>query len=242
MSRTDVLGVCFDNADIIEFTDTAFRLIDEPGTSYVVTPNTEMVLEAQKNKVLMKAIKNASLVIPDGIGVIYASHILGTPLKCKVAGIDFASALMARLSIAHKKVFLLGAAPGVAETAANNLEQRFPGLIISGTHDGFFTEDKNDAVITLINDASPDFLMVCLGFPEQEIWMMDNADKLNVGLMAGLGGSLDIYSGLKQRAPDKWIKLGLEWLYRLIKEPYRIERMVKLPLILFKAIFKRIGG
>ena len=242
MSKKDILGVQFDNYDIAVFTELSLQLINERRSAYVVTPNTEMVLEAQKNKVLMRALRKAALVIPDGIGVIYASRILGNPLKGKVAGVDFASALLARLSVEKKSVFLLGAAPGIAEKAAENIKQKFPGICVSGTMNGYFTEEENDSVIEVINSAGPDFLIVCLGFPEQEIWMMDNAGRLKVGLMAGLGGTLDIFSGEKERAPEKWISSGFEWLYRLIKEPKRIVRMIKLPLILIKALFKRIGG
>lgn len=242
MIKTDVLGVPFDNSDIVSITDHALKLIAEHRSAYAVTPNTEMVLEAQKNKVLMRALRKADIVIPDGVGVVYASRILGRPLKDKVAGIDFATALMARLSEIGGSVFLLGAAPGIAEKAASKLSERLPGLKIAGTHNGYFPEEENDSVIEIINSSKPDFLMVCLGFPEQEIWMMDNVGKVKAGMMAGLGGTLDVISGEKERAPEVWIKYGFEWLYRLIREPSRIGRMIKLPLILIKAAIKRIGG
>lgn len=118
--------------------------------------------------------------------------------------------------------------------------KEYPGLKISGTSDGYF---KDDAVpVERINNAKPDLLLVCLGCPKQEYWMYDNLDKLDVKLMAGLGGSLDVFAGVTQRAPEKWQKLGLEWLYRLIKEPSRIKRMIKLPAFIFAAVGQRIRG
>lgn len=240
MSRIDVLGVGFDNIRIREAVEVALGLMQEKRAAYVVTPNPEIVLEAGKNKNLRRAVNKADLVLADGIGVIYASKILGTPIDRKIPGIDFASALMARMSDGHMSVFLLGAKPGVAEAAAYNLSEKYPGLVIAGTNDGYF--EDNGAVIDKINDAQPDFLMVCLGFPKQELWMMNNAEKLKVGLMAGLGGSLDVFAGVVERAPKKWQDMGLEWLYRLIKEPKRITRMIKLPLILIKAAYKRLFG
>ena len=141
---------------------------------------------------------------------------------------------------AGKSVFLFGSKPGVAEAAADNLTAAYPGLVISGTCNGYFTDDG--PIIEKINAASPDLLLVCLGAPKQELWMSENASRLNVRLMAGLGGSLDVFAGNVKRAPAAWQRLGLEWLYRLIKEPRRIKRMIKLPLFVLAVIIKRIRG
>lgn len=240
MSRIDILGVGFDNVKIREAVELALQLMKEKRAAYVVTPNPEIVLEAGKNKKLRRAVNKADLVLADGIGVIYSSRILGTPIDRKIPGIDFASALMARMSDEHGSVFLLGAKPGVAEAAAYNLAEKYPGLVIAGTNDGYFEDD--DMVIEKINAVQPDFLMVCLGSPKQELWMTEHGEKLRVGLMAGLGGSLDVFAGIVERAPKKWQDMGLEWLYRLMKEPKRIKRMIKLPLILIKAVYKRLVG
>ena len=191
-------------------------------------------------KDLRAAINDAFLVLPDGIGVIYGAKILGTPLKARIPGIDFISALLARMAESGKSVFLFGSKPGVAEAAAENIAAAHPGIVISGTCDGYFTDDG--PIIQKINDASPDLLLVCLGAPKQELWMAENVSKLNVRLMAGLGGSLDVFAGNVKRAPKAWQRLGLEWLYRLIKEPRRIKRMIKLPLFVLAVIMKRIRG
>ena len=242
MNRIDVLGVEFDDMDIVEAVELAMGFMEERRCAYAVTPNPEIVLECRKNRKLSAAVRAADMVLPDGVGVIYASRILGTPIKNRLPGIDFASALMARMSECGKKVFLLGARSGVAELAAERLTERYPGLEICGVNDGYFAQEDNELVLEKINALSPDLILVCLGAPRQEIWMKNNAELLNAGLMIGLGGAMDVYAGVVERAPRKWRKLGLEWLYRLIKEPRRIKRMIKLPGILFAALWRRIGG
>lgn len=242
MNRIDVLGIEFDNTDILEAVERAIRLMEERRHAYVVTPNPEIILESQKNEKLASAVKSADMVLPDGVGVIYASHILGTPIKNRIPGIDFASALMARISENGRKVFLLGAKPGVAELAGERLAERYPGLAICGVNDGYFEEEDTEFIIEKINSASPDLVLVCLGSPKQEIWMKNNAELLDAGLLIGLGGALDVYAGVVERAPRKWRSMGLEWLYRLIREPKRIKRMVKLPGVIVAAAWRRIGG
>ena len=131
-----------------------------------------------------------------------------------------------------KGVFLFGAKPGVAETAGQKLCEKVPGLIISGTRDGYFKPEDTDDIINQINESGAAVLWVCLGAPKQENWMAENKDKLKVGVMLGLGGSLDVYAGNVKRAPKWMIKMKLEWLYRLIKEPWRFSRMIKIPGVL----------
>lgn len=137
-------------------------------------------------------------------------------------------------------VYLLGAKPGVAEMAQSNLFAQFPGLRFNGTCDGYFSDDA--PIIEKINAAAPDLLLVCLGAPKQELWMHKNAALLNVGLMAGLGGSLDVFAGIAERAPERWQKLGLEWLYRLKSDPSRAGRMKNLPKFGFAVIGQRLKG
>lgn len=236
--RTDVLGVGFDDVTMEEAVAQALGLIREGRPSYVVTPNPEIVWMCRKDPELHGIISSASLVLPDGIGIIYGAKILGRPLKGKVAGIDFTEALIGALALEGKSIYLFGAKPGVADAAAAYLKNKYNGIIIAGTADGYFKEDG--PVIARINAAKPDFLLVCLGAPKQERWMVANMSKLSVGLMAGLGGSLDVFAGTVARAPAGWQKLHLEWLYRLFQEPKRITRMMKLPLFLFATIGQRL--
>lgn len=225
--RVSVLGVGYDNLTFDRAVDTAYEMLKQPKAHIVVTPNSEIVYAAQKNPTLLAALNSADLVVADGIGIIYASRLYNTPLKGKIAGIELGEALIKKLSETGESVFFLGAKPGVAALAAKRLAEKYPGLNIAGTHDGYFTNDA--AVIDIINNSRAEVLFVCLGAPKQELWMAENAKKLDARLLLGLGGSLDTYAGISKRAPRIWIKLGLEWLYRLVKEPYRIIRMTALP-------------
>lgn len=240
MSRTDVLGVGFDNVTKAEAVERALALIDAREGRYVVTPNPEIVMLARENPALKEALSGADIVLPDGAGIIKGAAILGRPMKEKVPGIDFACGVMARLAERGGSVYLFGAKPGVAEAAAETLRTKFPGLVISGTSDGYFSDDG--PIIEKIKDAAPDLLLVCLGAPKQELWMARMSGKLPVGLMVGLGGSLDVFAGTVKRAPEAWQKLDLEWLYRLLKEPRRIGRMMKLPLFVIEAAGERLRG
>ena len=240
MSRTDVLGVGFDNVTKAEAVERALELIDAREGRYVVTPNPEIVMLAKENPALKEALAGADIVLPDGAGIVKGAAILGRPMKEKVPGIDFACGVMARLAERGGSVYLFGAKPGVAEAAAETLRTKFPGLVISGTSDGYFSDDG--PIIEKIKDAAPDFLLVCLGAPKQELWMAKMSGKLLVGLMGGLGGSLDVFAGTVKRAPEAWQKLDLEWLYRLLKEPRRIGRMMKLPLFVIEAAGERLRG
>lgn len=233
MSRTDVLGVGFDDLTMEEAVEAALGFMNTRGAHYACTPNPEIVMAAKKNAALRSALGQADLVLADGVGVTKAAAMLKTPLKARVPGIDFATAVIARLAERGGSVYLFGARPGVAEAAAARLAEAYPGLSIAGTSDGYFTDDG--PIIEKINASSPDFLMVCLGSPKQERWMSENAGRLSCGLMAGLGGSLDVLAGNVQRAPEAWRKLGLEWLYRVIKEPKRLGRVARLPLFVLEA-------
>lgn len=232
------MGVGFDDLTRDGAVALCKNLIEEHRSAYMVTPNPEIVMASWDDPALREAISNADLVIPDGIGVIKAAKILGTPLKERLPGIEIGEAILQYAAQSGKKVFLLGAKPGVADLAADRMREMFPGIDICGVNDGYFKDDA--AVIEKINVAKPDFLMVCLGFPKQEMWMAQNASKLDVGLMAGLGGSLDVFAGTVLRAPEKWQRMNAEWLYRCIKEPWRFKRIARLPLFILKAIAKRI--
>lgn len=232
--RTDVLGVGFDSVTMEQAVETAAAMMAAGGFHYAVTPNAEFVQRAERDEDFRSALNGADLVLPDGIGVVYAAKILGRPLPGRVPGCDFAAALCDQLARDGKKLFLLGAKPGVAEQAARNLEAAHPGLTVCGTHDGYFTEDA--PVVEAIRTAGADAVFVCLGAPKQEYWMIKHGPETGAAFLIGLGGSLDVFAGTVKRAPEVWQKLGLEWLYRLIRQPSRAGRMAKLPLFLASAV------
>ena len=235
--RIDVLGVGFDNITMDQAVAEGVRLMDTAGAHYVVTPNPEIVETCRQDGEAMEAVNGADLVLADGIGVIYGAKLLGTPLKGRVTGIGFAQGLMERMAGGGRSLYLLGAKPGVAERAAENLARQYPGLQIAGTHDGYFSEVG--PVTEDIRASGADVVFVCLGAPKQEKWMRRNGEAAGAHLMVGLGGCLDVFSGEVKRAPAVFQKLGLEWLYRLAANPSRIGRMVKLPLFLIHTAGER---
>ena len=228
--RVDVLGVGFDNITMSEAVTRGMELLRTEGTHYVVTPNPEIVEVCRENPAAKEAVNGADLVLPDGIGVIKGAAMLGTPLKERVPGIEFAAHLMERMAEEGMSLYLLGAKPGVAEMAAKNLTEKYPGLKIAGSHDGYFKEDG--PVVEAIAASGADCVFVCLGAPKQELWIRKNGEATGAHLLCGLGGCLDVFAGVVERAPKFWCDHGLEWFYRLLKEPKRIGRMMKLPLFL----------
>lgn len=235
--RVDVLGVGFDNLTLEEAAERGMELLHTAGTHYVVTPNPEIVEICREDPAAREAVNGAALVLPDGIGVIKGAAMLGTPLKERVPGIEFAAKLLGRMAEEGMSLYLLGAKPGVAETAAERLREQYPGLRIAGVHDGYFREDG--PIVETIRQSGAAAVFVCLGAPKQELWMARNGPATGARLLCGLGGSLDVFAGTVKRAPKFWCDHGLEWFYRLCSDPRRLGRMMKLPL--FLAHVKRAG-
>lgn len=238
--RIDVMGVQFDNVTMAEALEKAKTLLNRQEASYCVTPNAEIVYEAMHDPDFCALLNGAALVLPDGAGTVLGAKLLGTPLKQKVAGIDFAANLLGILEESGKKLYLLGGKPGIGELAAEKMLEKHPKLQICGIADGYFKEEA--PVIEKINAAQPDVLFVCLGAPKQEKFMYAHKDALKVRLMIGLGGSLDGFAGTVKRAPKWMIRLQLEWLYRLIKEPWRLGRMMRLPKFVLAVLGHRLRG
>ncbi|MBQ8508507.1 MAG: WecB/TagA/CpsF family glycosyltransferase [Clostridia bacterium] len=245
--KINIRGVGVDNITLAEAADIVRGWLEAPETAFhaVFTPNSEIIQACVEDPTLYPLINSADLVTPDGIGVVYASKILGRPLKGRTAGYDLG---LETVRLSHEgghKIFFLGGKPGIAEAARDKLLEKYPNALFVGTHDGYFKKEgaENDAVIDQINAAAPDILYVCFGVPAQEKWIAANRDRLpTVRVCLALGGSLDGYSGNVKRAPDIFIKLGLEWFYRLCKEPKRIVRMMKLPKFLLGVIGYKLSG
>jgi N-acetylglucosaminyldiphosphoundecaprenol N-acetyl-beta-D-mannosaminyltransferase len=236
-NRICVRGVFFDNVTL----DEAAQLLraaareNRSGVS-VFTPNSEIVQLCIEDASLRDRINDGGLIVPDGICVIKAARILGTPLKGKVAGVDLGRRVMAFAAEEGFPVALVGGKPGVAEDAAAAMQAEYPNLNVCLTADGYFKKEgeENEAVLSRIRESGARIVFICFGAPAQEKWIAANRDKLpGVNLLLGLGGSLDVYSGRVKRAPAIFVRLGLEWLYRLLKEPKRIGRMMNLPKFYF---------
>lgn len=238
--KTNVLGIAFDNLSRTQAREAGAAMLASDRFHYVVTPNPEFILASEQDPEFRDIINRADLVLPDGVGVVYSARILGTPLQERVAGFDFACDMLEELDKLGGRLYLLGAKPGVAEQAERAILERHPNIVVCGTHDGYF--DDPVPVARDAAEARPDLIFVCLGAPKQEKWIARFGNLTGAKLAIGLGGALDVFAGNVERAPEAWQKVGMEWAYRLMKEPERIGRMAKLPLVLVKAVGQRAAG
>jgi len=233
--RTEVLGVGFDAVTGDEAVSRALDWMKRRAGAVVCTPNPEIVWACRRDGAFRAVINGADLVLPDGVGILRGAEILGKSMPERVAGVDFCRALLKEM---RGTVFLLGGKPGVARKAAENLTLEYPHVAVCGAMDGYFAEEE--PVVRKIGKCAPDLLLVCLGSPKQEFFMARNRGALNAGVMAGLGGSMDVLAENVKRAPDWWIGHDLEWLYRLLQEPKRIKRQAVLPLYLMAVTAERL--
>lgn len=246
--KINIRGVYFDNVNMNEAMEKVTSMVGTDGLDYMFTPNSEIVQNCIENPALFEVINSASIIIPDGIGVVYASKILKTPLKEKVPGCEVAEKLLEYASKTGDGVFFFGGGKKTEEReavgvlAASRMCEKYPGLNIVGTRDGYFTEADVPSVIEEINNSGAKILFVCLGAPKQEKWIYDNRNALKVNFAAGLGGTLDVFAGTVKRAPEFFIKANLEWFYRLLCMPSRFGRMMKLPKFLFGTMIKKNKG
>ena len=199
------------------------------GGARVVTANAEIMYRAYKTPELGALLLSADLILPDGIGVVKAAALRGTPLKERVAGADLMLALSAWAAANGRCVYLLGAAKASVEGTVSALHEQYPALRIAGYHDGYFHKEEKEEILRDIQAKGPDFLFVGMGFPAQDLFFTQNADRLSVGVMMGVGGTFDALSGRVKRAPQ-WIqRLNLEWAYRFAQNPKRLGRIWALP-------------
>lgn len=231
-----ILGVKVDTDNYDELINKLFKRIDKKEKSLVVAINPEKLMKAKEDQALKDLLNRAEFQIPDGIGVILASKLNKGNIKSRVTGIDMMDRIVREAARTGKSIFLYGAKPGVAESAAEALKFTYASLQIAGIQDGY--EKDNEKVIHKINEAKPDILFVAMGSPRQEEWIEANRDKLHPSLFQGVGGSFDVLAGNVKRAPGFFQKTGLEWFYRLAKEPSRLKRQLVLPKFLMETLKK----
>lgn len=247
MDRVNILGIDIDNTTLQDAKEKVVEYLKEGGFHSIYTPNSEIVMDASKDEKFKEALNKGSLVIPDGIGLVYASKIKRKPLKERVTGYDLSVEMLELASRYGYKVYFLGCEEGVAEEAKNEIEKLYPEINIVGTHSGFFkgyhigyeNDPEEKAIIDEINEKETDILFVGLGAPKQEYWIEHHKDNLNVKVAIGNGGTMNVISGKLKRAPEFFQRTGFEWLYRLIKEPKRITRQIKLPIFLLTILLKK---
>jgi N-acetylglucosaminyldiphosphoundecaprenol N-acetyl-beta-D-mannosaminyltransferase len=239
LEHVDILGVKVNLVTMPQSLDIIEDFINSKTPHLVVTLGTEMTMMAQKDMELKKVINNAHLIVPDTAGIVWSTKFLHKKTIKKVAGIELLENLIERGSKKNYTFYFLGSQEGIAKKAAENLVKLFPSLKVLGTHNGYF-RGKDEEVIEEINRLKPDILVIAMGVPYQEKWTYKNMEKLNVPVCIGVGGSFDVISGKLDRAPGWMIKLNIEWLYRLYREPTRAIRMLALPhfvLLVFKKKF-----
>ena len=226
--RTRLMWLGIDNVSFDEALDGIVALCRRPGPAFVVTPNVDHFMRARKNSNLREIYERADLVLADGMPVLWAARLLGRQLKEKVSGSDLLAAICERAARERLRVFLLGGAPGIADQVARAMCERYHGLPIAGTNspevncDGTSTDD--DATFRVINDARPDIVFVAFGCPKQEWWMARNHQRLGGAVCIGVGAALDFAAGVQRRAPRWMQRAGLEWSWRLLREPRRLWR------------------
>lgn len=236
--RVEVLGAWVDALTLEEAAGRVAQYVSEGGPRRVLTLNPEMLYRAQRDRRLMEVIRRADLVTADGVGIVWAAALAGRPVPERVTGIDLLLRLAGRAAAAGWRVYLLGGKPGVAERAAAQLCRLFPGLAVAGTRHGYFPESESAAAAQAVRRARADILFVGMGAPRQEFWLEEYLAESGAAVGMGVGGSFDVLAGTARRAPA-WVQdLGVEWLYRLVREPSRWRRQAVLPLFAWLA-FRR---
>jgi len=226
MNQEKILGVNVTITDYQQLKEEISNNIENNKKSFIVAINPEKILKARKDNNLKELLNSAEYQIPDGIGVVYASKIRKGQIKSRITGIDCMEMLCELSNEKGYKIFLYGAKEETVNQAKEKLEEKFSNIQIVGTICGY--EKDNKKIIKKINDSKADIVFVALGSPKQENWIKANRNKVNAKIFQGVGGSFDVISGNIKRAPIWMQKCGLEWLYRLIKEPKRIFRQLKL--------------
>lgn len=231
--RLEILGVGVDRLTSSEALECIAAFIAEGrenGTTHqIVTANAEIIYQASKNDKMREVINRAQMVTADGSGVVWASKQLGEPLAERVTGIDLVNSICAASAQYGWKLYILGSAPGVADIAAKNICDKYPGCNIVGTHHGYFDAEQEKNILAELRELRPDVLFVALGAPKQEYWIDDHIKTLDIPVAMGIGGSMDVLSGNVKRAPLWMQKMSLEWLYRFLIQPTRFKRMLALP-------------
>lgn len=235
-SKISVLGILVDSLTMEEAVARCGSFIHQEGNHLVATANAEMIMMAQQDKELSSILANADLVVPDGAGVVWAARQQGYSMPERVAGFDLAQRLLLLSAEKGYTVFMFGGAPGIAEQARVTAQRLYPKLRIVGVRDGYFSATEESDIIAEIHSARPEILLVALGVPKQEKWIMRHKDTLNIPLSIGVGGTFDVMAGTVTRAPLWMQRANLEWFYRLISQPSRALRMLALPRFVLQVL------
>jgi len=224
-----ILDVGVDNLTEEEALQRIGEFIESGTPHQVVTVNPEFLVVAQENSQFKRVLVEADLAVPDGVGLLWAARLLGKPLKGRITGVELVTSLAGLAERRGYRVFLLGAGEGIAQAAAKVLQGDHPKLLIADTYAGSPSPEEEEEIVERIRAAEPHMLLVAYGFPQQDIWIRRNMSRMNVPMSMGVGGAFDYISGSVKRAPAWMRRFGLEWLYRLMQQPWRWRRMLRLP-------------
>ncbi|MBC2724447.1 WecB/TagA/CpsF family glycosyltransferase [Desulfosporosinus sp.] len=236
--RVDILGITVDKYSMQETVEQIRKAVEDRVRIRVVTANPEMIYASGRDERLKVLINSADIVTADGIGVVWAARQLGTPVQERVTGIDLVQALFPVADRRNWRIFLLGGKPGIAHRAGIQIALKYPGIAWDESH-GYFSTEEEAYVLEKIRCFQPDILLVGLGAPRQEYWIVEHPGLATVSL--GVGGSLDALAGHVVRAPERVQTFQLEWLYRLLKEPWRWKRQSVLPRFVIKILWQRFN-
>ncbi|MCE5285853.1 MAG: WecB/TagA/CpsF family glycosyltransferase [Pelosinus sp.] len=239
--KVTVLDIGIHNITMTEAVNRAENFIAKKVPHLIATANAEMVMMAQTDSELATILNTADLVVPDGAGVVWAARHHGYTMPERVAGYDLVQRLLAEAAVKGYRIYMFGSAPGIVEQAKQAAEQKYQGVQIVGTRNGYFTAQDEPAIIEHIKASKPDILLAALGVPKQEKWLHKNLAALNIPLAIGVGGSFDVMAGNVKRAPLWMQHANIEWLYRLLSQPQRIIRMSALPRFMLKVIAAKKG-
>lgn len=229
-----IQGVGFTKASFDEILEYIIRGLEKPDEKYyIVTPNPELLVIAAENIKYKKVLNDAKLALPDGIGVVLAGKILGRSIKHRISGVDFMEKVCEGVAEKPITIGFLGAGDGVAVKTADCLREKYPGLDIVFTYSGKADKETAQYLNDKITKKNLDILFVAFGSPKQELWIAENLDKLPVNIAVGVGGAFDFISGNVKRAPGWVRKIGFEWFFRLITQPWRIKRQLSLIIFIF---------
>ena len=218
------------------FLDAVAQFIRQGTPHQICTANPEFVMTAQRRPDFLRVLQEADLVLPDGVGLLWAAKRMGHPLPERVTGSDGIYLLAERAAREGWRMFLLGAMPGVAEKTASILAQRYPGLHVVGTYPGSPRDEDYPEIARRIKAAQPDILLVAYGAPKQDLWIAQHKEDLGVPVSMGVGGAFDFVAGVQKRAPRWLIRLNLEWLWRLVTQPWRWKRQLDLPRFVWSVL------
>lgn len=231
-----ILGVRVDNVGEEEALEIMEGFLVSGRPHHVVTVNPEYIIQAWDSPAFREVLNGTDLSLADGVGVIWAARLLGCPLKARLPGVDMVWRLAERAAEKSCRIFLLGGREGVAQGAARALKSRYPSLEVAGVYAGSPNPEEEDTIADMVMASGAHLLLVAYGAPQQDWWIRRNLERTGASLVMGVGGALDYISGRVKRSPRWMQRWGLEWLFRLMVEPWRWRRMLRLPRFAFLVV------